>query len=1022
MYSYLVRYAFLAVAFSLLGAATAGAQTISGLVTDPASGVLPGVTVEAINAATRQVRTVVTDGGGHYVIASLQPGTYSVTYRLEGFSPVTRPGITLTSDFTASLDMQLKLGGQTDTITVTAEAPLVDIRSSAAPQTVDRETMDTLPTGSRSAEAIGVLIPGVTLRAAGNGTISRDVGGSSLMNTSPLQFRGSNDTVQVIQGMRRVYLRPGPEFTGVRVNDGAVQEMTFGQGAEALDMGQSGMRVNIVPKSGGNVFHGTMFATYTGESFQSKMNIDDQLKSLGFTNPTGVIKLWDVNPSVNGPIQKNRLWFNGAYRSWGVTNTAPITLNESTDHHTYKPGTTSATDPGRIWDVTGRLTWQATAKDNIGTFLESQEATRDRFRIASTVSPEAAGINAFPNQTYQVRWTRVQTSNLLFDAAYQHYNMENRVVHVDEAMTRDWCDDTIMTPHTTPAPFYTITEQSTGILYNLSNNCRNDHTKNNHVLGTATYVMGAHEWKSGISFFNAESYNPQIVAGYASVRYSGVTATQPVSVPNQVTLQLPRAQTDLVKADIGLWLQDRWRMDRLTLNYGLRLDMLRTGWPEETLPPNPFGVNLTVPAEGSFVDWKDLSPRVGAAYDLFGTGRTALKGSVGRYVEATGIALTAQGNPMGALAATTNRTWTDNGDFTPFNPDFTLQTADVFGPSSNANFGRALADTKVDDALRTGWGNRPAIYEADFGVQHQVGGHASVSAIGYHRWNTNVIATQNLAVTRSQFSGPFCVSAPTAATEAKASLLPGGGGYPVCGLYDVVPAANGLVSNLVTSADNVGSGVTQTNTGFTFDADIRLASVRLSGGVDIRNDHQNNCDLLDGDHPAVAGIGGAPTFDASTFADGSRFCDSETGYRPDVKFAGSYELPWGILTSATFQSAAGPPITSIWAAPNSVIAASGALGRPLAACPATGNCTATKTINLIQPQTEFGDRLNQVDLRLSKRFKLGPAARVAINADLYNLTNSNWIINYGNTFGPNFMRPSQVLSPRMFKIGGQFDF
>ena len=87
----------------------------------------------------------------------------------------------------------------------------------------------------------------------------------------------------------------------------------------------------------------------------------------------------------------------------------------------------------------------------------------------------------------------MQTSNLLFDLAYQRYNMENQVVHVDEAMTRDWCYDTIMTPHTTPAAFYTITEQSTGILYNLSNNCRNDHTKNNHVLGTATYIVGAHE-------------------------------------------------------------------------------------------------------------------------------------------------------------------------------------------------------------------------------------------------------------------------------------------------------------------------------------------------------------------------------------------------------------------------------------------------------------------------------------------------------------------------------------------------
>ena len=1021
MYRFAIRQTLLAVAVFVLGSTAAGAQTISGLVLDPSGAVLPGVTVEATNAATRQVRAVSTDEGGRYVVANLQPGNYSVTYRLDGFVPVTRSGVTLTSDFTAAIDMQLQLGGQTDTITVTAEAPLVDIRSSAAPQTVDRQEMDTLPTGSRSAEAIGVLIPGVTLRAAGNGTISRDVGGSTMMNSSPLQFRGTNDTVQVIQGMRRVYLRPGPEFTGIRVNDGAVQEMTFGQGAEALDMGQSGMRINIVPKSGGNLLHGTMFGNYTGTSFQSEMNIDDELTSLGFTNPTGVIKLWDFNPSVNGPIQKDRLWFALAYRNWGVTNTAPITINESTDGHSYKPGTTSATDPGHIWDVTGRLTWQVSAKDNLATFLEAQEPTRERFRISATVSPEAAGINTFPAQTYQVRWTRVQSGNLLFDVGYQHYNMENEVVHVDESMTRDWCYDNIMTPHTTPAAFYTITEQSTGILYNLSNNCRTDHTKNNHVLGTATYIRGAHEWRSGVSFFNAESYNPQIVAGYASYRYSGVTSTQPVSVPNQVTLQLPRAQTDLVKADVGLWLQDRWRMDRLTLNYGVRLDMLQTGWPEQVLPPNPFISNLAFPAQDTFVDWKDFSPRVGAAYDLFGTGRTALKGSLARYVEATGIALTAQGNPMSALAATTNRTWNDlNGDHTVFNADFTLQTAEL-GPSSNANFGRSVQDTVVDDALRTGWGKRPATYEADLGVQHQIGSRASVTAIGYHRWNSNQIATINTALSRSQYSGPFCVTAPTTATEPKASLLPGGGGYPICGLYDVQREFNGLTSNLVTSARDVGTGVTQTNTGFALNVDIRVAQARLSGGLDVRNDRQDTCGLRAGDHPAGLGIGAATTFDASIFADGTEFCDTETGYRPDVKFAGSYELPWGILTSATFQNAAGPNITGTWAAPNSVIAP--VLGRNLAACTAaTGSCTATKTINLIQPQTQFGDRLNQIDLRLSKRFTLPHGARVAVNGEFYNLTNNNWIIAYGTTFGPNFMRPSQVLSPRMFKIGAQLDF
>jgi len=225
-----VRYGLVALAVCLVSVTAAGAQTITGGVTDTSGAVVPGVAVEARNTANQQVRAVTTDEAGRYRIVNLQPGGYSVTFSLEGFTPATRAGITLTSDFTATVDMQLTLGAQTDTITVTADAPLVDVQSSAAPQTMSREVLDTLPTG-RSPEAIGVLIPGVTLRASGSGSISRDVGGSTMMNQSPLQFRGTNDTVQVLSGMRRVYLRPGPEFVGVYVNDGAVQEMTFGQGA-----------------------------------------------------------------------------------------------------------------------------------------------------------------------------------------------------------------------------------------------------------------------------------------------------------------------------------------------------------------------------------------------------------------------------------------------------------------------------------------------------------------------------------------------------------------------------------------------------------------------------------------------------------------------------------------------------------------------------------------------------------------------------------------------------------------------
>ena len=1010
MSSYLLRHGCLAVVISFLACSTAAAQTITGVVTDTSGAVLPGVTVEARNSANQQPRTVTTDGAGRYVIVNLEPGGYSMTYTLDGFSPTTRPGIILTSGFTATVDIQLTVGAQTETVTVTAESPLVDVESSAAPQTMNREVLDSLPSG-RSPEAFGVLIPGATLRAAGSGSISRDVGGSTMMNQSPLQFRGTNDTVQVLNGMRRVYLRPGPEFVGVYVNDGAVQELTFSQGAEAMDMGQSGMRINIVPKSGGNVFHGTVFGGYTQDSFQSKMNIDAQLRALGFTNPTWLVKLWDFNPSVNGPLSRDRLWFSLAYRSWGVTNTVAINYNDATDHQSYQPGTTAADDPGNIWDVTGRLSWQASRADNIAILVEEQKRTRDRFSISATTSPEAASVNAFPSSTYQLRWTRVHNSNLLFDGTFQYYDMQNQVMLRDEALRDTWCWQNITTPKTSAAPYYRITEQTLGVAYNANAACTNDATFNHHYLGTATYIRGSHEMKAGISFFRAESYNPSQPFGYASYTYRS-------GVPIQATLTMPRAQTDLVNADVGLWLQDRWRLDRLTVNYGLRLDMIRTGWPEQVLPANPFAPEFRFSARDEFVNWKDLSPRVGAAYDVFGTGRTALKGSVARYVASETIGLNSLGNPMSAVSTTVTRTWLDtSGDRSVFDPNLRLQENEL-GPNTNLNFGRAVQTTTVDPAVLEGWGLRPYTYEADLGVQHQLASRASVTAMFYHRWSGNQFAIANTAVRRSDFSGPFCVTAPVD------PRLPDGGGYPVCGNYDVSASALGRVAELVTSADNVGEGIKQSNTGFTLTANVRFADAFVQGGIDVRRDIEDTCGIDLGDHPAGirfpigggAGIGAAVTaFDNLQFPDGSLICDTDTGFRPDVKFSGSYELPWGIMTSATYQNAAGPSITANWPATNAAITPG--LGRPLSA-----GATATKTLGLIQPQSVFGDRLNQIDVRFSKRFALGTGTRFALNLDVYNLTNSNWIIGYQSAYGPNFLRPTQVLSPRLFKIGGQFDF
>ena len=289
---------------------------------------------------------------------------------------------------------------------------------------------------------------------------------------------------------------------------------------------------------------------------------------------------------------------------------------------------------------------------------------------------------------------------------------------------------------------------------------------------------------------------------------------------------------------------------------------------------------------------------------------------------------------MSALSTSVNRTWNDrNGDRTVFNPDFTLQEAEL-GPSTNVNFGRSVQTTTVDPTCSSGWGLRPYTYEVDLGVQHQLASRASATAMFYHRWSGNHFAIANTALTRADFSGPFCVTAPSDAR------LPDGGGYPVCGLYDVNAPALGRVADLVTAADNLGTGVKQSNTGLMLTADVRLANAFLQGGLDLRRDLLDTCGIDQGDHPAAirfpigggAGIAGA--------ADGVRQ-PRISGRQPLLRHG--YGLPAGrqvlrLLRAAVgchdvghLSERVGASITSSWAATNAAIAP-GSRSQPVGRC------------------------------------------------------------------------------------------
>src|SRR5262245_14107813 len=189
--------------------ASAQTSTIAGTVRDTSGAVLPGVTVEVSSPALiEKVRTATTDGSGQYQIVQLRPGTYTVTFTLPGFTVVKRENVELTSDFTATINADLKVGAVEETITVSAESPVVDVQNITTRTVMTRDVLDAIPTG-RNIQAIGIMIPGTNIAVGGGGAISRDVGGSGNLQQSPLQYRGSADTVQTIEGMRSEERRVG---------------------------------------------------------------------------------------------------------------------------------------------------------------------------------------------------------------------------------------------------------------------------------------------------------------------------------------------------------------------------------------------------------------------------------------------------------------------------------------------------------------------------------------------------------------------------------------------------------------------------------------------------------------------------------------------------------------------------------------------------------------------------------------------------------------------------------------------
>src|SRR5712671_1538019 len=311
---------------TLVCASAAVAQSaIAGVVRDASGAVLPGVSVDAASPALIEgSRSVVTDGGGGYRIENLRPGEYTVTFTLTGFRTVKREGIVLPTSFTAQVNAELSLGQLQESVTVSGESPLVDVRSSVSQSVMTRERLDTIPTG-KDPFAVGQLIAGVT-------TSTPDVGGTQVMQQPTLQVHGSsnNDNVFMVDSVQIQHIGFGGNQTGFYFNDGLMEEISYQTSSLPAEAPVGGVQINMIPHDGGNTFHGSLFSTAANSGMQAN-NLDADLVALGFKAQNRVQSVYDINATLGGPVRRDHLWFFGTVRRWSANNFLGNTFTSTGD-------------------------------------------------------------------------------------------------------------------------------------------------------------------------------------------------------------------------------------------------------------------------------------------------------------------------------------------------------------------------------------------------------------------------------------------------------------------------------------------------------------------------------------------------------------------------------------------------------------------------------------------------------------------------------------------------------------------
>ncbi|MGE0705073.1 MAG: carboxypeptidase regulatory-like domain-containing protein, partial [Vicinamibacterales bacterium] len=933
-------------------------------------------------------RTVFSEGDGRYTIVDLRPGTYTLVYSLPGFGTVRREGLVLPADFVATVNVQLSVGALEESVTVSGQSPLVDVSMASRTEVINRELLDSLPT-PRNTQSFGYLAQGVRLSKP-------DVGGAQMMEQVNMRVHGASQlhTTMQIDGML-----VSPAF-----NDGAIQnymnqahfaETSFTTSSQSAEVSAGGIRLNMIPNDGGNDFRGTFYLGFTDGSWQSN-NLTDELRALGVESATGITNIHDFNPSYGGPIVQNKLWFYGSFRRMSVDEKV---LNA------FMPDGSDAIVDQYIVIPLLRLTYQITPSHKVSGFLDRPFKYKGR-EFSFGIEPAFAsrrrnwGEANYHNMGFKL--TSTLSSRVLFELGFTEIveRLHSGYQPATFPTTAGWPRPaTVRTCVVTPCAYDPTSNQFGDWYHDVAHEAilTNERTvattgyggtlpDRRHITTALSYISGAHTVKGGFQWSWGQDRNDGQSNG--DIDEQGYRN----GVPEYVTVNIdPFATQEYVKADMGFYIQDTIRWNRLTMTPGLRYEYFNSMVKEQWRQPGRW-------VEGRIFDeikglpiWHNVVPRFGATYDLFGDGRTALKFGANLYTRPMAGSFAKRYNPLRG-AATDQRDWFDaelvpgtnqrSGVPRPTDGDDIVQDWEV-GPRNNQSFGIA-PDRRPEEGIK-----RETNREYTVSVQRQILSGLSVTAGWYRRTYHNLIGEDNLLVDPAVDYTPFQVANPI-------------GNGEILTIYNLNLDKRGQVQILDFNSDE--------NTHISNDLELSFNSrlpngSTVFGGWTAMKNVAVTCDL---ENPN--GTNQSDLYYAITFLRGGRFCDErelDIPYRHDFKIAGTLPLPYGFEFSGTIVSFAGNEFQTVWNVPASQFPG--------------GQRTTTTNVRLTAPGSEYLDRWNQVDIAFKKTFNFGGRSFTA-QADVYNLLNGANVTTATTTFGPNLRFPNTILQGRLLRLVAQARF